>query len=47
MVKLPIVMQLKQLIFSTPLGDMLAVANEDYLFLLEFTDNENWEKDIQ
>ena len=47
MVKLPIVMQLKQLIFSTPLGDMLAVANEDYLFLLEFTDNENLEKDIQ
>lgn len=47
MVKLPIVMQLKQLIFSTPLGDMLAVANDDYLFLLEFTDNENLEKDIQ
>lgn len=37
----------KSTIISTPLGDMKAIAHDDALVFLEFTDNENIEKDIQ
>lgn len=40
-------MNLKELKIETPLGDMLAVAHDDALVLLEFFDNENIEKDLE
>ena len=38
--------ELKKSVITTPLGEMIALATEDNLVLLEFTDNENTEKDI-
>ncbi len=38
---------LKKAVLTTPLGGMVALATEDNLVLLEFTDNENIEKDIE
>ena len=40
-------MNLKEIKIETPLGDMLAVAHDDALVLLEFFDNENIEKDLE
>lgn len=39
-------MKLKETKIETPLGDMLAVAHDDALVLLEFFDSENIEKDL-
>lgn len=39
-------MFLKKIKIQTPLGEMLAVAHDDALVLLEFTDNENLERDL-
>lgn len=39
-------MFLKKIKIQTPLGEMLAVAHDDALVLLEFTDNEKIEQDL-
>ena len=38
---------LKSIKIQTPLGEMLAVAHDDALVFLEFTDNENFERDLK
>lgn len=40
-------MTLKNIKIQTPLGEMLAVAHDDALVLLEFVDSENIEKDLE
>lgn len=39
-------MKLKEIKIETPLGEMLAVAHDDALVLLEFFDSENIERDL-
>ena len=39
--------ELKTVSFQTPLGEMVAIASDESLLLLEFSDNENIEKDIE
>ena len=39
-------MKLKEIKIETPLGEMLAVAHDDALILLEFFDSENIERDL-
>ena len=38
---------LKSIKFETPLGEMLAVAHDEAVVLLEFTDSDNFEKDLE
>lgn len=39
-------MRLKNINIQTPIGEMTAVAHDDALVLLEFTDSENLDKDL-
>ena len=39
--------KLKTTKINTPIGEMIAMATDDNLVLLEFFDNENQEKDIE
>ena len=39
--------ELKLSKIQTPLGEMIAIANEDALVFLEFQDNDNFEKDLE
>ncbi len=39
-------MQLYQIIIPSPLGDLIAIASDDHLLILEFADSEELEEKI-
>ena len=39
-------MQLSSTLISTPIGDLLAIANESHLLMLEFADSKELEKKV-